>query len=119
LIAPKRPSRFQIAKAPPVIKISFIKKEGVATTLFLHTKKYKTKRRTNPLRKMYRGAKAGSSGVVEYINEMMSNRPVSQFIMLSIPVGVDEVFDPKAVGSFIATALLPVVRNFFLLMFEN
>src|SRR5262245_20863394 len=96
-MAPKRPSKFHIAKAPPVIKINFIKKEGVATALFLQAKKYSTNRKITALRKMYRGANAGSSGVLEYINEMTSNKAASQFIMLLMPVGADIAFGLEAV----------------------
>src|SRR4026207_724915 len=91
-VAPKRPSRFQTAKAAPVIKMSFIKKEGVVTTLFLQPKKYRTNRRINPLRKMYRGANPVSSGVLEYINELTNNKPASQLVMLCKPVDEAGVF---------------------------
>ena len=117
-MAPKRPSRFHTAKAPPVKKISFIKKEGVATTLFLKAKKYSTNRRINPLRKMFLGAIATSIARVEYINETISNKPASQFIILFRPVGIDKVFRWAAVGSFTFPLLL-VVLIFFLAMFEN
>jgi hypothetical protein len=91
-MALKRPSRFQTAKAAPVIKMSFIKKEGVVTTLFLQAKKYSTNRRINPLRKMYRGANPVSSGVLEYINEMMSSKPATQLVILFHPVDKGEAF---------------------------
>ena len=117
-MAAKRPSRFHTAKAPPVKKISFIKIEGVATTLFLQAKKYNTNKRINPLRKMFRGAIATSIARVEYINETISNKPASQFIILSRPVGIDKAFRLAVLVSF-TFPLLVVVLIFFLVIFEN